>query len=192
MTVQRQPPGTAPARSASPAGPAEQVRAVQARSLAQAVGCFEFTVLGRTPTSVTVVDRGDCTMLSLLIPFSPMERRLNATPLGRQRVNAWHHSLAHATFEAFRDHVRDASGVSFTSLALALDVMAGCLVKTYTTRGSIDCVRLAGQAEFGVSVTDHWHVNDGDGSGSVRRKLFPDGIDNSKRVPHAGADQEEP
>jgi uncharacterized protein YbcI len=174
-------------------GRAERARAIRARGLAHAAGTFELAVLGRTPSFVAVVNGGTLTMITLQFPLTPMERQIGATASGQQRIKSWHQSLASATFEAFREHLRAVSGFHLRSLATTIDLAGGSLLKTYTTGGSIDLIHLDGQVPgFGIAVVDHWHVNDGDGIGSVCRELFPKGIDNRKRVPDAGFDQEEP
>jgi uncharacterized protein YbcI len=180
-------------RLAAAPGTIERARAIRARGLAHAAGTFELAVLGRTPSFVAVVNGGTLTMITLQFPLTPMERQIGATASGQQRIKSWHQSLASATFEAFREHLRAVSGFHLRSLATTIDLAGGSLLKTYTTGGSIDLIHLDGQVPgFGISVVDHWHVNDGDGIGSVCRELFPKGIDNRKRVPDAGFDQEEP
>lgn len=172
---------------------AERTRAARARSLAHAVGSFELAVLGRAPTSVFIVTGGGRTTLTLITPLTPLELELGQTRSGIERICHWHQSLAQATFEAFREHVRDAAGISLRSLATSVDPTGGTLAKTFTTGGSIDLFQLDGLASgFGSSVVDHWHVNDGDGTGSVRRHLFPEGLHNLRKVRDAGFDQEEP
>lgn len=163
-------------------GRQERNRAVRSRSLAHAAGTFELNVLGRSPSCVAVIHGGGATTMTLQLPLSEMEREIGGTADGRQRLGSWHHALAFAAFDAFRDHVHGASGLRLRSLATAVDVSGGSLLKTYTTGGSIDLVHLEGQVPgFGIAVVDHWHVNDGDGAGSVCRELFPEGIDNLKK-----------
>jgi hypothetical protein len=192
-----QAPTTAPSHMAPaallPPAHLERSRAAAARSLAYAVGMFELAVLGRAPTSVTIVAGGGRTTLMCTTPLTPMEHSLGATTAGHERVCHWHQSLALASFEAFREHIRDAAGITLHSLAISVDVACGVLTKTFATAGSTDLLQLDGQATgFGISVVDHWHVNDGDGSGSVRRQLFPEGLHNLKKVRDAGIDAEEP
>lgn len=172
---------------------AERTRAARARSLAHAVGSFELAVLGRAPTSVLVVNGDGRTTLTLITPLTPLEQKLGETRSGHERISLWHLSLAQATFEAFREHVRGAAGICLRSLATSVDLPGRTLTKTFTTGGSIDLLHLDGQASgFGSSVVDHWHVNEGDGTGSVRRHLFPEGLHNLRKVRDAGIDQEEP
>ena len=169
----------------------DRLRAV--RRIARAAAGFELQLLGRVPRSVVVVRSGNCTVVTIHTGLSGIERHLVATPPGERRVVAWHRSLAEASLEALRDHLLDAAGIWVRSVATHVDVATASLLKTCTTASGVDVVVLGGHVPgFGVAVDEHMHVQDADGLGSVRYEHEPEGFQTMKKVPHVGADAEEP
>ncbi len=175
-----------------PARRTSRDRQSEARRIARAAGGFELQLLGRVPRSVVVVSSDGCTVVTIHTGLSGIERRLSATAEGQNRVLAWHRSLVLASFEALRDHLHAAAGLWVRAVATHVDAATGSLLKTCTTAAGVDLVVLGGHVPgFGVAVDDHWHVDDADGTGSVRRELHPEGLQTMKKVPHVGADEEE-
>jgi uncharacterized protein YbcI len=140
-----------------------------ARRVAHAVGGFEHRLLGRVPSSVTVVVKDDSMVLTVCETFSPMERRLARTDEGRERLRAFHRFLFSATRDAFREHVREHTGIDLCGALAHVDADAGSIFKTFTTGADIECF-LLGDAlpAFGVPVDVHLHAFGADGKGPVR------------------------
>jgi len=167
-------------------------RACQARRLARAAGGFELRLLGRAPRSVVVVAGGGCTVLTMHIGLSAIERGLVATAAGQRRVLAWHRALAEASFEAFREHLRVTTGVDVHCVATHVDVPSASLLKTCTTAAGVDVVVLGPTVPgFGLAIDEHVFIDNADGPGSVRRGFHPEGLQTMKKVTHVGADEKE-
>lgn len=140
-----------------------------ARQVAQATGFFEHRLLGRTPTSVTVVTAEDWMVVNVNETLSPIERRLARDEANRARLRQHHRALFEATLDALCDHVRQATGVRLTSGLAHVDAEAGNVTKTFTTRADIELFLLGeGLPGLGVPVNVHLHAQGSDGNGPVR------------------------
>jgi uncharacterized protein YbcI len=128
-----------------------------ARQVARAAGSFEHGLLGRAPTSVTVVGAAAWMVVHLHEPFSPLERQLAAAgEAGARRVREFHHGLFGRTSEALCEHVRMATGVSLAGGITHVDTATGSVLKTLATAEAVDLFLLgAGVPALGVPVNDH-------------------------------------
>jgi uncharacterized protein YbcI len=150
------------------ASPPRSFDARLARQVAQAIGAFEHRLLGRAPTSVTVVAAEDWLVMSLSETLSPIERRLTRDDAGRTRLQRYHRSLFEATLDALCDHVRQVTGVRLTGGLAHVDTDTGSLLKTFTTRAPIELILLGeGLPGLGVPVNAHLHAYGSDGNGPV-------------------------
>lgn len=128
-----------------------------ARQVARAAGSFEHGLLGRAPTSVTVVGTADWMVVHMHEPFSPLERRLAATgEAGARRVREFHHGLFDRTAEALCEHIRLATGVMLAGGIAHVDTATRSVLKTLATGAEVDLFLLgAGVPALGVPVNDH-------------------------------------
>ena len=139
-----------------------------ARQVAQAAGGFEHRLLGRTPTSVTVVTNESWMVVNVIEPLSSIERRLVRDEAGRGRLRRHHRALFEATLDALCDHVRQATGVRLTGGLVHVDTAAGSVTKTFTTQATIELFLLGeGLPGLGVPVNAHLHASGSDGNGPV-------------------------
>jgi uncharacterized protein YbcI len=128
-----------------------------ARQVARAAGSFEHGLIGRAPTSVTVVGTDSWMVVHLHEPFSPLERQLAAAgDAGARRVREFHHGLFARTAEALCEHVRLATGVMLAGAIAHVDTATGSVLKTLATSTEVDLFLLgAGVPALGVPVNDH-------------------------------------
>lgn len=163
---------TSPARNNPPHGGPPAARDYGprlARRVAQAAASFEHLLLGRAPTSVTVIAAAGWMAVSILEPLSPIERRLAGEPPGSSRVREHHRSLFDATLAALCEHVRQATGVVLTGGLAHVDTISGTVTKTLATRADIELFLLGeGLPGLGVPVDAHVHAHTADGAGSAR------------------------
>lgn len=157
----------------------------RARLVAHATGTFEHLLLGRSPTSVTVVGDDDWLVLSLHESFSAVERRLTADAAGSDRVRDFHHYLFEHSLESLVSHVRRSTGVELRGAMLHVDTESGSILKTFTTQRSVDLFLLGtGLPALGVPVNTHVHANGthrpptAGGNGSARERTFFGGTHN--------------
>jgi uncharacterized protein YbcI len=130
------------------------------RQVAHAAGSFEHTLLGRTPSSITVVADRSSLVVNLLEPLSPVERRLCQDPVGASRVREFHRDLFEAALEALVGHVRRLTGIELCAGLAHVDPLAGGVVKTLTTHPGVDLVLLGrGLPALGVPVNAHLHTD---------------------------------
>jgi uncharacterized protein YbcI len=176
-----------------PIGPTpSRDRAFLARRLARAAGGFELRLLGRAPRSIAVVAGGGCTVVTMHIGLSAIERGLVATAAGQRRVLAWHRALAEASFEEFRDHLLATTGVDVRCMATHVDAPSASLLKTCTTAAGVDVVVLGDTVPgFGLAIDEHVFIDNADGPGPVPRGFHPEGFQTMKKVSHVGANEEE-
>jgi uncharacterized protein YbcI len=128
-----------------------------ARQVARAAGSFEHGLLGRAPTSVTVVGTTGWMVVHLHEQFSPLERQLAAAgEAAARRVREFHHGLFDRTAEALCEHVRLATGVRLAGGIAHVDTATGSVLKTLATSTEVDLFLLgAGVPALGVPVNDH-------------------------------------
>ena len=122
-----------------------------ARQVAHATGSFEHVLLGRSPTSVSVVADGGWMVVHVHEPFTAAERRLAADAGGAARVREFHRYLFENSLDALLRHV----------------------LKTFTTQTDVDLFLLGrGLPALGVPVNAHLHANGTmatSGNGAARR-----------------------
>lgn len=147
-----------------------------ARQVAHAAGTFEHVLLGRAPTSVTVVAQDGWMVVSLHEPFSTFERRLAADPHGSERVREFHQHLFDRSLDSLVGHVRRSTGVTLEGAIAHVDTANGSVLKTFTTASAVDLFLLGrGLPALGVPVNAHRHASArqrsrmADGNGAVRR-----------------------
>jgi len=143
--------GTLPAETTFPAD------TWLARRVARAASSFEHGLLGRSPTSVTVVGSGGWMVVHLQEPFSQLERRLAREDQSAAcRVAEFHRQLFDQSVEALCEHVHQATGVAFRGGLAHIDVVTGSIHKTLATATQVD-VFLMGQGlpALGVPVNTH-------------------------------------
>ena len=139
-----------------------------ARQVAQAAGTFEHLLTGRAPASVTVVSDGDWLVVSLLEPFTPLERRLAADAAGAARVRDFHRYLFDESLDSLRSHLRRNTGVELQSGVAHIDTANGSVLKTYTTNPAVELFLLGeGVPALGVPVNAHLHANGASGNGAA-------------------------
>jgi len=189
-----------------------------ARQVARAAGTFEHGLLGRAPTSVTVVGTTAWMVVHLHERFSPLERQVAAGgEPGARRVREFHHRLFERTAEALCEHVRLSTGVPLAAVLAHVDTVTGSVLKTLATTTEIDLFLLgAGVPALGVPVDDHRRASRPAASPASRgatnharrtKNLDPVGLPASepaaadfslegtttmRKVNHVGADEEEP
>lgn len=143
-----------------------------ARTVAHVAASFEHVLLGRAPTSVSVVADRDWMVIHVHEPFSATERVLAADDGGARRVRDFHHYLFDHTLDALLRRVRRATGVEFRGAIAHVDMQTGSVLKTLTTRRDVDLFLLGpGLPDLGVPVNDHLHATTtihADGAGAVR------------------------
>lgn len=130
-----------------------------ARHVAQATGSFENLLVGRSPTSVTVVADGDWMVVTLHEAFTETERRVARDDAGAARVDAFHRYLFEHSLDALATHVRRATGVEIRGAIAHVDMHTGSVLKTFTTHPDVDLVLLGpGVPVLGVPVNAHLHA----------------------------------
>lgn len=147
-----------------------------ARQVAHAAGTFEHLLLGRSPTSVTVVAADGLMVVSLHESFSTFERRLAADEQGADRVRDFHQYLFDRSLDSLVGHVRRSTGVALQGAIAHVDAATGSVLKTFTTASAVDLFLLGrGLPALGVPVNDHRHataqprVEMAGGTGAARR-----------------------
>jgi uncharacterized protein YbcI len=127
-----------------------------ARHVAQAAGTFENLLLGRTPTSVTVVADGDWMVVTLHEAFTDAERRIASADAGAARVDAFHRYLFEQSLDALAAHVRKSTGVEIRGAIAHVDLRTGSVLKTFTTHPDVDLLLLGPSLPvLGVPIDAH-------------------------------------
>jgi uncharacterized protein YbcI len=167
-----------------------------ARRVAHAAGTFEHLLVGRVPSSVTVVADGDWMVLSIHEAFSPGERRVASNGTGGfAKVDAYHRHLFSHGLEALCGHVRTCTGVWFRGGAVHVDRATGSVLKTLTTRPAVDMFLLGeGVPTLGIPIDTHLHANGVSGAGGravLRHRTEPEGPATKKKVANVGVNSEE-
>jgi uncharacterized protein YbcI len=173
----------------------DEARRRLARSVAQAAGTFEHLLMGRVPTSIVVATEGDSLVLTIHEAFSPTERRVAADGTGGMaKVEAYHRYLFDNGLPALCSHVRACTGVSLRGAVAHVDQRTGSVLKTLTTRATVDVFLGTGLPTLGVPVDAHLHidgVSGAQGRNALRKRTYPDGSATMKKVAYVGADQED-
>lgn len=131
-----------------------------ARQVAHATGSFEHVLLGRSPTSVSVVADGGWMVVHVHEPFTTAERRLAVDAAGAARVREFHRYLFDNSLDALLRHVQRATGVAFRGAIAHVDTTTGSVLKTFTTQTDVDLFLLGrGLPALGVPVNAHLHAN---------------------------------
>jgi uncharacterized protein YbcI len=129
-----------------------------ARTVAHAAGTFENLLVGRSPTSVTVVADGDWMVVTLHESFTAAERRISNDDAGAARVDAFHRYLFEQSLDALATHVRKITGVEIRGAIAHVDRHTGSVLKTFTTHPDVDLMLLGpGLPMLGVPVNAHLH-----------------------------------
>jgi uncharacterized protein YbcI len=143
-----------------------------ARTVAHVTASFEHVLLGRSPTSVSVVADDDWMVLHLHEPFSQTERRLSVDEEGARRVRDFHRYLFDNTLDSLLRRICQNTGVEFRGAIAHVDTHTGSVLKTLTTKPDVDLFLLGpGLPALGVPVNAHLHATAttmADGNGAVR------------------------
>ena len=127
-----------------------------ARQVAQVTGTFEHLLLGRAPTSITVVAEGGWLVMSVHEPLAAVERHLARDADGARRVRQFHSHLFDQSLDALVSHVRRSTGVELRGGIVHVDTLTGSVLKTFTTRPHVDLFLLGrGLPALGVPVNAH-------------------------------------
>lgn len=143
-----------------------------ARTVAQVAASFEHVLLGRSPTSVSVVAEDGWMVVHLHEPFSPTERRLASDAEGARKVREFHRYLFDTTLDSLLRQIRQRTGVEFRGAIAHVDTQTGSVLKTLTTLPAVDLFLLGpGLPALGVPVNAHLQANASimaGGNGAVR------------------------
>jgi uncharacterized protein YbcI len=124
-----------------------------ARHVAHAAATFEHRLLGRGPTSVSVVAGHDWMGVSLHERLSPVECRIATAASGAARVRGFHRAVFDGTLDALVEHIARVTGVTLRGGVIDVDARSGSVLKTFATHPDIDLFLLGpGQAALGVPV----------------------------------------
>lgn len=162
-----------------------------ARRVAHAAGTFEHLLVGRSPSSVTVVADGDWMVLSIHEALSAGERQLaNDGRGGFAKVDAYHRHLFSHGLEALCGHVQTCTGVWFRGGTVHVDQATGSVLKTLTTRPAVDMFLLGeGVPTLGIPIDTHLHANGVSGAGGMavlRHRTKLEGSATRKKVANVG------
>jgi uncharacterized protein YbcI len=131
-----------------------------ARQVAHAAGSFEHVLLGRSPTSVSIVADDEWMVLHIHESFSQAERRLALEAEGARRVREFHRYLFEHSLDSLVRQVRRTTGIELRGAIAHVDVETGSVLKTLTTRTDVDLFLLGqGLPALGVPVNAHLHAN---------------------------------
>jgi uncharacterized protein YbcI len=122
-----------------------------AQRIAEAAAGFERQRTGHSPQSVTVVLSGETLVVTLHGALSPAERALAVTPTGAAELQAYRRGLFDTSALAFRQAIKDITGVEVRETAAEVEPTTGTVVTVFTTGTMVQVFLLAG----GVP-TDTW------------------------------------
>lgn len=144
-----------------------------ARTVAHVAASFEHVLLGRAPTSVSVVAEDDWMVVHLHEPFSRTERRIAGDAEGARKVREFHGYLFDNTLDSLLRQIRRRTGVELRGAIAHVDTQTGSVLKTLTTQPAVDLFLLGpGLPALGVPVNAHLQANASimaAGNGAVRR-----------------------
>jgi uncharacterized protein YbcI len=126
----------------------------QAQRIAHAAISFEKKRTGHAPHAVTVVLGGDTLVVTLHGALSPAERALAETAAGAAEVQQFHRELFNTAAAAFRQEIKDITGVDVRESKAEIEATTGTVVQVFTTGTVVQVYLLAG----GVP-TDAWSHN---------------------------------
>src|SRR6266536_2680911 len=100
-----------------------------AQRIAEAAAGFERRRTGgHGPHSVTVVLSGETLVVTLHGALSPAERALAVTPSGAAELQAYRRRLFDTSSAAFRQEIKDITGVEVREAAAEVEVTTGTVV----------------------------------------------------------------
>ena len=124
---------------------------MKVRRIAHAAIAFEKKRTGHAPQAVTVVLGGDTLVVTLHGALSPAEQALARTPAGAAEVQEFHRELFNTAAAAFRQEIKDITGVDVRESKAEVEAKTGTVVQVFTTGTIVQVYLLAG----GVP-TDAW------------------------------------
>lgn len=131
-----------------------------ARQVARATAMFEHGLLGRAPTSVTVVRAGPWMVVQVHESFSEVERQLAHDDDGVRRVGEFHRQIFEHSIDALLEHVRRRTGVALRGALAHVDPATRSVFKTLATSPEVDLFLLGqGLPALGVPVNTHLQTN---------------------------------
>jgi uncharacterized protein YbcI len=122
-----------------------------AQRIAQAAIEFEKKRTGHAPHAVTVVLGGDTLVVTLHGALSPAEQVLAETAAGAAEVQQFHRELFNTAAAAFRQEIKDITGVDVRESKAEVEATTGTVVQVFTTGTVVQVYLLAN----GVP-TDAW------------------------------------
>ena len=128
-----------------------------AQRIAEAASEFEKRRTGHSPHSVTVVLSGETLVVTLHGALSPAERALAITPSGAAELQAYRRRLFDTSAAAFRQEIKDITGVEVREVAAEVEPSTGAVVTVFTSGTVVQVFLLAN----GVA-TDTWTGNGSD------------------------------
>lgn len=105
----------------------------KAQRIAEAAAAFEKLRTGHSPRSVTVVLSGETLVITLHGALSPAERALAVTPTGAADIQAYRRRLFDTSAAAFRQEIKDITGVEVRETAAEVEPTTGSVVTVFTT-----------------------------------------------------------
>jgi uncharacterized protein YbcI len=115
-----------------------------AQRIATAAAEFERRRTGRAPHAVTVVLGGETLVVTLHGVLSPAERALAVTPTGAAELQAYRSRLLDTSAAAFRQEIKEITGVEVREAAAELEPTTGTVVTVFTTGTVVQVYLLAG------------------------------------------------
>ena len=126
----------------------------KAQQIAEAAAEFEKARTGHSPKSVTVVLSGETLVVTLHGVLSPAERALAVTETGAAEIQAYRRTLFETAADAFRQKIKDITGVEVRETAAEVEPASGTVVTVFTTGTVVQVYLLAADVP-----TDTWTDN---------------------------------
>jgi len=127
------------------------LKLTSAQRIAHAALAFEKKRTGHAPHAVTVVLGADTLVVTLHGALSPAERALAETAAGAAEVQQFHRELFNTAAAAFRQEIKDITGVDVRESKAEVEATTGTVVQVFTTGTVVQVYLLAN----GVP-TDAW------------------------------------
>ena len=115
----------------------------KAQRIAAAAVAFEKARTGHAPHAVTVVLSGETLVITLHGALSPAERALAATRNGAAEIQAYRRKLFDTAADAFRQQIKDITGVEVRETAAEMEPTTGTVVTVFTTGTVVQVYLLA-------------------------------------------------